>query len=142
MEVAAFQNTRIFDLHQDFLRTVFPDQFEGLTTTQYNNLVGFRASREYFVGTISRLRSAEGYRYGFSVFALWSDPAEALASGLEADGHVRVDGLLFALDQADLLPGSETALQAVAELLELNSGMSLYVVGHTDSSGAATSHGR
>lgn len=62
--------------------------------------------------------------------------AEALAAGLDAEGHVRVDGLLFAHDEADLLPESAEALQALADLLNDRPDLSLYVVGHTDMSGS------
>lgn len=62
--------------------------------------------------------------------------AEALAAGLDAEGHVRVDGLLFAHDEADLLPESAEALQALADLLNARPDLSLYVVGHTDMSGS------
>lgn len=62
--------------------------------------------------------------------------AEALAAGLDAEGHVRVDGLLFAHDEAELLPESAEALQALADLLNDRPDLSLYVVGHTDMSGS------
>ncbi|WP_417469785.1 OmpA family protein [Maricaulis sp.] len=61
--------------------------------------------------------------------------AEALASGLDTDGHVRVDGLLFAHDDDTLLPQSDDALLALAGLLRARPDLSLYVVGHTDMSG-------
>lgn len=62
--------------------------------------------------------------------------AEALASGLDADGHVRVDGLLFAHDDDELLPQSAEALMALRDLLLERPDLSLYVVGHTDMTGA------
>jgi len=62
--------------------------------------------------------------------------AEALAAGLEADGRVRVDGLLFAVNEATLLDGSETALQAVADILGTHPDWQLFIVGHTDNTGA------
>lgn len=67
---------------------------------------------------------------------LVSVTAEALAQGLQAQGHVRVDGLLFAVDAADLLPESATALQALADLLAAQPDLDLYIVGHTDMSGS------
>lgn len=62
--------------------------------------------------------------------------AEALASGLDADGHVRVDGLLFAHDSDELLPESATALESLRDLLVERPALSLYVVGHTDMTGS------
>ncbi len=64
--------------------------------------------------------------------------AEALAAGLDSQGHVRVDGLLFAHDSDTLLPDSQSALEALRDLLEARPDLSLYVVGHTDMSGSLT----
>ena len=75
-----FQNTRRFLLHQDFFVDVFPERFPGLTTEEYTSLVGRRASRDYFVGAITRLRTKPGLTYGFSVFADFADPGEALSA--------------------------------------------------------------
>ncbi|WP_412545594.1 OmpA family protein [Maricaulis sp. MIT060901] len=128
--------------------------FTGSTRNAYRNFNGFAAinggSSRYAAGTLEHegrlayIAFGTG-RHGTSIdiietaemaTGMVTVSAEVLASGLEADGHVRVDGLLFALDEPDLLPGSEEALQAVADLLQQNPEMSLYVVGHTDSSGA------
>ena len=73
-------NTRRFLLHQDFLADVFPERFPGLTTEEYASLVGRRASRDYFVGAITRLRTHPVRTYGFSVFADFADPGEALSA--------------------------------------------------------------
>lgn len=62
--------------------------------------------------------------------------AEALAAGLDAQGHVRVDGLRFAHDSDVLLPESSEALQTLHDLLSERAGLDLYVVGHTDMSGS------
>lgn len=61
---------------------------------------------------------------------------EALAGGLDADGHVRVDGLLFAHDSDRLLPASAPALDVLSTLLAERPDLSLYVVGHTDMTGS------
>lgn len=60
---------------------------------------------------------------------------EALAGGLDAEGHVRVDGLLFAHDSDTLLPGSAPALEVLSDLMTGRPELSLYVVGHTDMTG-------
>ncbi|WP_203291933.1 OmpA family protein [Maricaulis parjimensis] len=62
--------------------------------------------------------------------------AEALAGGLDAEGHVRVDGLLFAHDSDELLAESAPALTALNDLLVQRPGLSLYIVGHTDMTGS------
>jgi len=110
VEVVAFQNTQLFDLHEQFLRNVFPDQFAGLPPAAYRSLVEFRASRQYFVGTISRLRSPEGYLYGFSVFAHWSDPVEALAPSEVKEIYDQLQRA-FHLESFEYFPGDPTAIE-------------------------------
>ena len=61
--------------------------------------------------------------------------AVSLATGLDIEGHTRVDGLLFAHNSDELLPESIVALEAVAQLLKERPGLLLYVVGHTDLTG-------
>lgn len=61
---------------------------------------------------------------------------EGLLGGLEADGHVRVDGLLFAHDSDELLAESASALGVLADMLSERLDLQLYVVGHTDITGS------
>ena len=75
-----FQDTVRFPLHEDFLRAVFPSAFPDLDPQSYDALVGRRATRQYFVGTISRLRTGAGIAYGVSLFVDWRDAKEALAA--------------------------------------------------------------
>jgi hypothetical protein len=75
-----FQNTRRYDLHQEFMSTVFKDHFPGLTTDEYVRLVSERATRKYYVGAISLFVNAARPVYGFTVFARFSDPTEALTA--------------------------------------------------------------
>jgi OOP family OmpA-OmpF porin len=63
--------------------------------------------------------------------------AEALRSGLKENGHVEVPGIFFDFGKADVKPESEPALKQLAELLEANAGMKVWVVGHTDNVGSA-----
>lgn len=62
-------------------------------------------------------------------------PAEMKAA-LDADGRVRLYGILFDLDQATLKAESVKQLQDVIELLKQNPGLKLEVQGHTDDQGA------
>ena len=72
-----FQNVRLHPLHQDFLATMFPDLFPGLTSARYDALAMRRATREYFVGNLYELRRAGETLYGFSVITGgFSDRAE------------------------------------------------------------------
>jgi outer membrane protein OmpA-like peptidoglycan-associated protein len=62
--------------------------------------------------------------------------AEALAKGIQQDGAARVYGILFDVDKADIRPESKAALEAIAELLRGQAALSIFVVGHTDATGA------
>lgn len=62
-------------------------------------------------------------------------PAEMKAA-LDADGRVRLYGILFDLDKATLKPESVKQLQDVIVLLKQSPGLKLEVQGHTDDQGA------
>lgn len=62
--------------------------------------------------------------------------AAALASALDRDGRVAVDGIFFDTDSARLQPASFPALEQVAKLLSERRALKLYVVGHSDSQGS------
>jgi hypothetical protein len=62
-----FQNVGRFPLHQEFLRDVFNAQFGNLSIEEYTALVEQRATRDYYVGVLSRLQTSEGTLYGFNV---------------------------------------------------------------------------
>jgi outer membrane protein OmpA-like peptidoglycan-associated protein len=61
--------------------------------------------------------------------------AAALSSGINATGHMVVNGILFDFNKADIKPESAPALQEVAKLLQQDNALDLYVVGHTDNVG-------
>jgi outer membrane protein OmpA-like peptidoglycan-associated protein len=61
--------------------------------------------------------------------------AAALDSGLAANGHMVVNGILFDTAKADLKPESNAALQQISKMLKLDPKMKVYVVGHTDNVG-------
>jgi outer membrane protein OmpA-like peptidoglycan-associated protein len=61
--------------------------------------------------------------------------AAALAQDIAASGSVRVYGILFDFDKADIRPESAAALDAIAQLLKAQPALSIFVVGHTDSAG-------
>jgi OmpA-OmpF porin, OOP family len=62
------------------------------------------------------------------------DPGQ-LAKDIESAGTVRLYGILFDFDKADIRPESKPALDAIAEMLRGKPELSLFVVGHTDSKG-------
>ncbi|WP_421790825.1 OmpA family protein [Hyphobacterium sp.] len=126
----------------------------GSTRNRFHQANGIRAingpNSHYAVGTLgyedrlAYVAVATG-RHGTSIdiietaemdTGMVAVSAEALADGLDADGHVRVDGLLFAHDSDELLAESAAALDALHSLLLNRPNLNLYVVGHTDMTGS------
>jgi len=62
--------------------------------------------------------------------------AAALSGGLNGNGHVVVNGILFDTGKTDVKPESGPALDEVAKMLKANPKLKVYVVGHTDNVGA------
>ena len=62
--------------------------------------------------------------------------AATFGKGLEAVGHVAVEGIYFDTAKSDVKPESKPALQEVAKLLASQPALKLLVVGHTDSVGS------
>jgi hypothetical protein len=75
---AVFQNVARVSLQSEFLLEAFPDRFVALDTAGYTDLVARRATREYFTGTLSRLRVNGVLVYGFDVFVDGARPQEQL----------------------------------------------------------------
>ena len=63
------------------------------------------------------------------------DP-NALAREIEKDGSARIYGIFFDEGKAAIRPESKPALDAIATLLRAQPTLSIFVVGHTDSTGA------
>jgi outer membrane protein OmpA-like peptidoglycan-associated protein len=61
--------------------------------------------------------------------------ADAMAEEIVLAGKVAVYGIYFDTGESVVKPESEPALVEIAKLLDRNTGMKVYVVGHTDSSG-------
>ena len=59
-----------------------------------------------------------------------------LGSGLENEGSVALDDLIFASGAADLDPGEYASLEALAAYLRTNTAARVALVGHTDALGA------
>jgi outer membrane protein OmpA-like peptidoglycan-associated protein len=66
--------------------------------------------------------------------------AAALDSGLAANGHMVVNGILFDTAKADLKPESKPALEQISKMLKQDPKMKVYVVGHTDNVGGLASN--
>jgi OOP family OmpA-OmpF porin len=62
--------------------------------------------------------------------------AEALGGDIRRSGHASVYGIHFDTGKADVKPESDAALKEIANLLQQDPQLKLYVVGHTDNQGA------
>jgi len=62
--------------------------------------------------------------------------AAAMLSGIAATGHATVYGVRFDTGSAAIKPESAATLAEIAKLLNKDSNLKLYVVGHTDNAGA------
>jgi outer membrane protein OmpA-like peptidoglycan-associated protein len=63
-----------------------------------------------------------------------ADP-DALAGDIKASGRAKVYGIYFDLDSHEIKPESNPTLQAIADMLNANESLKIYVVGHTDMTG-------
>ncbi len=61
--------------------------------------------------------------------------AKFMAEGIHTTGHVAIYGIYFDFNKADVKPESDPALQEIVKLLQQDSKLKLYVVGHTDNVG-------
>ncbi|MEO0911723.1 MAG: OmpA family protein [Pseudomonadota bacterium] len=61
---------------------------------------------------------------------------EAIATGLEAEGRITLDGIFFDVDSDAITAASAPALAEIAAFLENAPDLNAYIVGHTDSTGA------
>jgi len=61
--------------------------------------------------------------------------AKFMSEGINATGHVAIYGIYFDFNKADVKPESEPALKEITKLLQQNTKLKIYVVGHTDNVG-------
>ena len=62
--------------------------------------------------------------------------AEVFKTGLAQTGHVEVPGIFFDTAKSDIKPESEAASKEVVKLLQADPALKVWVVGHTDNTGA------
>lgn len=62
--------------------------------------------------------------------------AAAMGGDLKATGHVALYGIFFDTGKSEVKPVSGPALEWIAKLLNLDAGLRLKVVGHTDMTGS------
>lgn len=58
--------------------------------------------------------------------------ADEMLKGIKAEGKIALYGIYFDTDKADVKPESNQTLKEIANLLNKNAALNLYVVGHTD----------
>lgn len=61
--------------------------------------------------------------------------AEAMSGSIKETGRVAVYGIYFDTGKADLKPESEPAIAEIVKMLNMDKGLKVYVVGHTDNVG-------
>ena len=109
---ALFQNVGRFRLHEDFLAEVFPDEFGFILgdPARYGEMIGRRATRDYFVGTVDLRQRDDGFLYTFNVVVdTGFDPREVLSQEETAElyDHLRT---YFRLEPLAYAPNSQPAL--------------------------------
>lgn len=62
--------------------------------------------------------------------------AAAFKAGLTQTGHVEVPGIFFDTGKSEVKPESDAALKEVIKLLQADPALKVWVVGHTDNTGA------
>lgn len=62
--------------------------------------------------------------------------AAAIGEGLGSDGRVVLEGIFFDFDQATIKPESREQLEEMRAFMAANPGLSVWIIGHTDSRGA------
>ncbi|KGI78933.1 OmpA family protein [Oleiagrimonas soli] len=62
--------------------------------------------------------------------------ADALGRGLASSGHIALRGIHFAHDSSTLTAASDPTLSAMATLLKHQPALKVFIVGHTDDTGA------
>ncbi len=62
--------------------------------------------------------------------------AAAMNSDINSTGHVSIYGIYFDTGKSEVKPESDAAVSEIAKLLANNSGLKLYIVGHTDNAGS------
>ena len=111
-----FQNAGLFESHDEFLATVFPEKFSFLLEDPelYDSVVGRRSTRDYFVGSLD-LRRQDGLPlYTFSTFAdTGFDFREVLTQEEIGIVFARLSAA-FALRPLAYAPDTQAARKAVA----------------------------
>lgn len=66
--------------------------------------------------------------------------AEAMGNDISTTGHVSIYGIYFDTGKSEIKPDSDAAMAEIVKLLNNNSSLKIYVVGHTDNAGTFDSN--
>jgi outer membrane protein OmpA-like peptidoglycan-associated protein len=66
--------------------------------------------------------------------------AEAMGNDINSTGHVSIYGIYFDTGKSEIKPESDAAILEIAKLLQNNSALKVYIVGHTDNAGSFDSN--
>ena len=109
----AFPNAARFGDSRQFLLEAFPEDFPSLTESEYSTLVGRRASRQYFAGSIRSLTTAAGTVYGVDIVTAPAAPDELLTAAETGIVLTRLADF-FLLGSLVYAPGTPAAREAAS----------------------------
>jgi len=117
-------------------RVVFDDNFNRVST-----IILHKEGKETWV----EVRSFNNmYRLSIVEKAIMKQEvvanAEAMGNDIISTGHVLIYGIYFDTGKSEIKPESDAAVSEIAKLLKNNSKLKVYIVGHTDNTGAFDSN--
>ena len=118
-----FQDVNKYRLHLEFMVAEFPERFAGLTSAEYADLVLKRGVRQYFAGSIFKIKTRQNeIMYGFNVE---TDPAEPVEFAEAVDVYNQL-GAVMTLRPLVYVPISINNIERAAEWM-VNSQMPVYL---------------
>ena len=111
-------------LYEDSINTFLKLEKDGKVT--WVHVIAFGSGSRYTLDIIEEEQMAQ------DVVA----DAAAMANDIGSTGKVAVYGIYFDTNKTDVKPESEPAIKEIANLLEQNPALKLYIVGHTDNVGS------
>jgi OmpA-OmpF porin, OOP family len=97
-----------------------------------------RDGKEFWIGVWAEFTGKHGLRI-IQKEAMKQDVvanADVFSNDIRATGHAAVYGITFDTDSAGIKPESAQAIGEIAKLLKADAGLKIFVVGHTDGTGA------
>lgn len=126
----------------DFAQLTMEREGEGDAPKTYVSVLASRVLGTAYVQTVvavpgeSALRITEAPEGPSDETLILPQDERSLLTRLRAEGHVRVEGLVFETGGARLSEGSAPALEMLARLLTRDPALSVAIVGHSDNAGA------